>query len=252
MPYAVIHGGKKLHGSLPVQSNKNSAMAILFASHMIKGKTKLVDVPDIDDVDQVLRLITSIGARVDQSARRTVIIDASGPLYLNRIDHKVAKSIRTSLLLWGALAKREKKYTIPKSGGCHLGERSVRPHWYALEKFGVTVASSSSKYIVNNQPLKAANIVMYESGDTTTENAVMAGVLAPGVTTIKMASANYQVQDLCYFLNAAGARISGIGTTTLTIRGVKALHAPGEAYPIMPDPIAAMTLLAAGIFLLHE
>lgn len=246
MSHVIVHGGKKLHGSIAAQSNKNSAMAILFASLMIKGKTKLIDVPEIYDVEQVVRLLKSIGVGIERAADRSITVDASAPLRMNSIDRMVAKSIRTSLLLWGALAAREKSYVIPKSGGCHLGERTVRPHWYALEKFGVTVTSRASYYTTINSPLRAADIVMYESGDTTTENAIMAAVLAPGVSTIKMASANYQVQDLCYFLNSAGAKIKGVGSTTLIITGVKNLRSP-RSYAIMPDPIAAMTFIAAGI-----
>jgi UDP-N-acetylglucosamine 1-carboxyvinyltransferase len=142
---------------------------------------------------------------------------------------------------------REKSYKLYKSGGCRLGERTVRPHWYALQKLGVSVVSKDQYYEVERTgPLHAADIVMYESGDAATENAVMAAVLAPGTTTIKMASANYMVQDLCYFLIKAGASIKGVGTTTLTITGVKELRAVKQ-YPIMPDPIVAMTFLSAAI-----
>lgn len=127
-----------------------------------------------------------------------------------------------------------------------MGERTVRSHLYALESFGVNVVSKSKFYEVKNSALRPATIVMYESGDTPTENAIMAAVLAPGKSIIRMASANYMVQDLCYFLAQAGAKIDGIGTTTLTINGVKNLK-PVENYSIMPDPIVAMTFLSAAI-----
>lgn len=127
-----------------------------------------------------------------------------------------------------------------------MGERTVRPHLYALQNFGVAVSSKEKFYLVKNNGLRAGEIVMYESGDTPTENAIMAAVLAPGTTTIRMASANYMVQDLCHFLVAAGAKIKGIGTTTLVIEGVKSLKSK-VAYSIMPDPIAAMTFISAAI-----
>ncbi len=149
-------------------------------------------------------------------------------------------------MLLGALAGRVKKYKLYKSGGCKLGERTIRPHLYALEKIGVFAKSKEHFYEVENRNLKGVDIVMYESGDTATENAIMAAVLAKGKTTIKMASANYMVQDLCYFLVKAGAKIKGIGTTTLEITGVKKLKEIKD-YPIMPDPIVAMTYLAAAI-----
>jgi len=173
-------------------------------------------------------------------------IDASGKLDLTKIDKNASEKTRSSLMLLGALAGREKHYKIYKSGGCKLGARTVKPHIFALEKFGVKVESREGFYEVHNQALKSAYIVMYESGDTATENAIMAAVQAPGETTIKMASANYMVQDLCYFLNAAGAQIEGIGTTTLHIIGGRTFSGVAN-YSIMPDPIVAMTFVAAAI-----
>jgi UDP-N-acetylglucosamine 1-carboxyvinyltransferase len=246
MSYLIINGGRKLRGEIINQSAKNSAEALLCASVMIKGPVVLTDVPRIEGVKRILELLSSIGVKIKQSGT-TVHLDASADLNLAKMDQNAAEVTRTSLLLLGALAAREKKYKLYKSGGCHLGERTVRPHLYALQKLGVNVVSTDCHYEVeNSRPLRASHIVLYESGDTTTENAIMAAVLAPGVTTLKMASANYQVQDLCHFLNSVDAKISGIGTTTLTIIGVKKLRAPKE-YPVMPDPIVAMTFIAAAI-----
>lgn len=247
MAYLVINGGKKLQGKIATQTTKNSALSILCATLMIRGRTKIVDVPKIEDVDKILRLVASAGAVVERPDNHTVIIDTTDGLKVDNLDKESAEKTRASLLLLGALSAQVKSYKLYKSGGCHLGERTVRPHLYALEKLGVHVASEGAYFSVRNEkPLHASTIVMYESGDTTTENAVLAAVLASGTTTIKMASANYMVQDLCYFLVAAGAKISGIGTTTLTIEGVKALK-PVAEYALMPDPIVAMTLISAAI-----
>lgn len=247
MSYLIINGGKKLHGSVATQSTKNSAMSILFACLMVKGQCVLKDVPEIEDVDLAMKLLQSIGVSVKKRGRGVLAVNASKPLNLNKINASVSSRLRTSLLLWGALSGRVNKYRLPKSGGCHLGERTVRPHIFALQRLGVKICSGSKYYAVSNKwPLTASTIIMYESGDTSTENAVMAAVLASGTTIIKMASANYQVQDLCYFLNQAGAKINGIGTTTLTINGVSELK-PVAGYSIMPDPIVSMTLIAAAI-----
>jgi len=110
----------------------------------------------------------------------------------------------------------------------------------------VKIVSKENYYLVTNESLRSAEIVMYESGDTPTENAIMAAALAPGKTVIKMASSNYMVQDLCYFLIKAGAKIKGVGTTTLEINGVKSLKSVNN-YPIIPDPIVAMTYLSVGV-----
>jgi UDP-N-acetylglucosamine 1-carboxyvinyltransferase len=247
MSYLIINGGKKLHGSIENQSAKNSAVAILCACVMIKGKTTLVDMPQIEEVNRIIELLQSIGVKIKWLDKGRLEVDASEPLHIDKIDRNASAKTRASIFLWGALAGRVKEYKIPKSGGCHLGERTVRPHWYALEKFGVKVESQSGYYIVKNSNLKSAKVVMYESGDTTTENAVMAAVLSPGSKSIlKMASANYMVQDLCYFLIKAGAKIKGIGSTTLEIEGISKLK-PVKNYSIMPDPIVAMTFIAAGI-----
>ena len=246
MSYLVINGGKKLRGEISNQSSKNSAEALLCASVMVKGPVTLTDVPQIEGVKRILELLSSIGVKIKNSGTM-IHLDASADLNLHKIDQNAAEVTRASLLLLGALAAREKKYKLYKSGGCHLGERTVRPHLYALQKLGVNVVSQECYYEVENRhPLNASYIILYESGDTTTENAIMAAVLAPGTTTLKMASANYQVQDLCYFLSSAGADIRGIGGTTLTITGVKKLQAAKE-YPIMPDPIVAMTFISAAI-----
>lgn len=246
MSYLVINGGKKLNGEIINQSSKNSAEALLCACLMIKGPVTLTDVPQIEGVNRILELLSSIGVKIERSGT-TIHLDASADLTLDKMDQHAAEVTRTSLLLLGALAAREKKYSLYKSGGCHLGERTVRPHLYALQKLGVNVVSKDCYYEVkNSRPLHSAHVVLYESGDTTTENVIMAAVLAPGVTTLKMASANYQVQDLCYFLNSVGANIQGIGNTTLTITGVDKLQA-SEEYPIMPDPIVAMTFISVAI-----
>ncbi len=246
MPYLSIHGGKKLSGSITNQTAKNSALAIICASLMIKGKTTMVDLPEIEEVKRMLELLSSIGVVCTWQGNGKLTIDASRPLQMEKMDRVAAEKMRSSLFLFGALAAREKDYKLYKSGGCKLGARTIRPHLFALEKIGVQVESKEHFYQVNNSPLKSADIVMYESGDTSTENAIMAAVLATGVTTIKMASSNYMVQDLCYFLLKAGAKIKGVGTTTLIITGVKSLR-PVKNYPIIPDPIVAMTYLAVAI-----
>ena len=246
MSYLVVNGGKKLRGEITNQSAKNSAVAILCASVMVKGRVVLSDVPKIEEVNRILELLVSIGVEVKNLGPGKLSLDTSKKLNLDSIDKRASEITRSSLLLLGALASHQINYKLYKSGGCRLGERTVRPHLYALESFGVSVVSKQKFYEVKNSPLHAAEIVMYESGDTPTENAVMAAVLAPGKSIIRMASANYMAQDLCYFLRQAGAKIEGIGTTTLTVEGVKNLK-PVSNYSIMPDPIAAMTFLSAAI-----
>lgn len=242
----IIHGGKKLRGSISVGSAKNSAVAILCASLMVRGKVILRDVPHIEEVFRILEVLTSIGVKVEWVGKRALKIDATRDLCLENINRRACEMTRSSLLLLGALAAREKNYKIYKSGGCRLGARTVKPHLFALEKFGVEVASRLNYYEVKNRPLHSSDMVMYESGDTPTENAIMAAVLAPGKSVIKFASSNYMVQDLCHFLVKAGVKIEGIGSTTVKITGVKKLR-PVSDYHIMPDPIEAMSFFSLAI-----
>ncbi|MCB9798225.1 UDP-N-acetylglucosamine 1-carboxyvinyltransferase [Candidatus Nomurabacteria bacterium] len=245
MSQYIIEGGHKLKGSISVSAAKNSTMAILCASVMVRNVVHLKNVPDIQEVHRILELLQSIGVRWQWIASGELKIDSSKRLEMGKIDKAACRKTRTSLMLLGALAGHVKHYKLYKSGGCKLGERTVRPHLYALEKLGVHVQSKSAYYEVKNKSLVGREIVMYESGDTPTENAVMAAVLAKGKTVLKFASSNYMVQDLCHFLVSAGAKIEGIGTTTLTITGVKKLKAVN--FTIMPDPIIAMTWLSLGI-----
>jgi UDP-N-acetylglucosamine 1-carboxyvinyltransferase len=215
---------------------------------LIKGKVNLKDVPRIEEVERILEILRSIGVKTDWKGPHSLFLDTSEKLNLKNIDKKACEITRSSLLLLGALSKRETHYKIYKSGGCKLGARTVRPHTMALEKLGVTAESKAGFYDVkNNEKIQGAEIVMYESGDTPTENVIMASVMATGTTVIKFASANYMVQDLCYFLKKAGADIKGIGTTTLTIKGVRSLKSVTTPYPLMPDPIEAMTFISLAV-----
>jgi len=238
----VVEGGKKLSGTLKVNSAKNSAVSILCASLMVQGDVVLENVPKIQEVYRILEILASIGVKVKWENSR-LILDTKSKLEMENINRKACESVRSSLMLMGALAGRVKQYKLYKSGGCRLGQRTVKPHLFALQKFGVEVISKLKYYDIKNSNLRSANIVMYEQGDTPTENAIMAAILAPGKTIIKFASANYMVQDLCYFLNEAGAKISGIGTSVLQIEGVNKLQSV-HSYPIMPDPIEAMSFIA--------
>lgn len=242
----VIKGNQRLSGTIDVRAAKNSAVALLAASLMVRGRVRLSDIPRTVEIERMLEMFKSIGVAFAWEGKNVVLVDTATTLHLARIDKDFCEKSRASVLLFGALAAREKSYKVYKSGGCKLGDRSIRPHVYALNKFGIQIISTPRFYEVQNSPLHSAHVTMYEAGDTTTENTIMAAVLAQGVTTITFASANYMVQDLCYFLVKVGAKIRGIGTTTLTITGVKKLRSD-MTYPVMPDPIEAMAWIALGI-----
>lgn len=246
MPYYKIQGGQKLSGEIVVGSGKNSPIALLCATLLIEGKTVFKEMPKVEEVFRMIEILQSIGVKVTWGEKQTLEVDASGPIQMEKINKEVCKNTRVAILLLGALAARKKTFKLYKTGGCKLGARSIRPHTLVLEQFGIHVESKEEYYDVKNDALKAAYVVMYESGDTPTENAVMAAVLAKGTTTLKMASANYMVQDVCNFLVQAGAKISGIGTTTLIIEGVKKLK-PVNNYYMVPDPVDAMAWISLAV-----
>lgn len=246
MPYYKIEGGHRLSGEITVGSGKNSPVALLCATLLIEGKTIFREMPKVEEVFRVIEILESIGVKVTWGEKQTLEVDTSGPLHMEKINQKVCSNTRVSILLLGALAARKKTFKLYKTGGCKLGARSIRPHTLVLEQLGIHVESKDQYYDVKNESLRGAYIVMYESGDTPTENAVMAAVLAKGTTTLKMASANYMVQDVCNFLVQAGAKISGIGTTTLVIEGVKKLK-PVANYFMIPDPVDAMAWISLAV-----
>ncbi len=246
MEYFVINGGRKLSGCIEVNSSKNAAVALLAASLINKGVTTLLNVPQIEEVNRWLEVLESIGVGIVRKGH-TIVLTPPRKLKLGDINKKSAKKTRSVILLLGALLRRQKKFSLPQAGGCRLGARTVTPHLYALEKFGVSIDTKRDAYEVDASKLAAGGrVVLYESGDTVTENAIFAAAQMDGVTEIRFASANYMVQDVCFFLQKLGVKISGIGTTTLIIHGNSKID-KDVSYSISEDPIEAMLFLSLAI-----
>ncbi len=240
-----IHGGKKLRGSIEVNSSKNGAVGILCASLLNRAPTTLHRCPRIEEVYRLLEVLESIGVEVSWNGS-SVTLTPPKKFNLRRLNKEAAKRTRSIIMFIGPLVHHLKRFSLPQSGGCKLGSRTVRPHFFAMERLGVEIETTRDAYRVSHRGLAPAEIIMYESGDTATENAIMAAAGVDGETTIKYASANYMVQDLCFFLETLGVEIEGIGTTTLTIRGHKHISQPVE-YTISEDPTDAMFYLAASV-----
>lgn len=154
---------------------------------------------------------------------------------------------RSIIMLMGPLLHQHSNFDLPFAGGCNLGVRTVEPHLTGLAPFGLSVNASQDKYQVKvdaKSPNRA--ILLTERGDTVTENVIMAAALHPGTVTIRNASPNYMVQDLCFFLQKLGVEIEGIGTTTLRITGLESIDKNVEYHP-SEDPIEAMSFIAAGV-----
>lgn len=242
-----IEGVKELKGEISVKTSKNAAVALICASLINSGTTRLKSVARIEEVNRLIEVLTSIGVHVKWLPGNDLEIKPPAKLNLEGIDKEAAKKTRSVIMFVGSLMHAYSDFKLPYAGGCELGKRTVLPHIYGLQEFGCVITAKDGFYqISTKKTLPKRSVVLYESGDTTTENIIMAAAGFDGETVIKMASANYMVQDLCLYLKKLGVKIDGIGTTTLRIKGVKNIkknitYAPSE------DPVEAMTFIAAAI-----
>lgn len=242
-----VEGGFELRGEVTLKTSKNAAVALLCASLLNKGTTKLKNVARIEEVYRVIEVLQSIGVHVRWLPGNDLEIKPPDTLDLEKMNKEAARKTRTVIMFIGPLIHMIKDFKIPYAGGCQLGRRTVLPHLYALEEFGVDVFTRSGHYHVTANPrVPERPVVLYESGDTTTENALMAAAMVDGETIIKRASSNYMVQDVCFFLQRLGVKIEGVGTSTLRVQGVKEIkknitYAPAE------DPVEAMTFISAAV-----
>ena len=241
-----VHGGKRLLGSITVKTSKNAAVGLLCAALLNKGTTTLRRVPRIEEVNRIIEVLTSIGVKT-RWEKNDLVITPPARLKLETIDVEAAKRTRTIIMFLGPLLHQYKHFTIPFAGGCSLGTRTVEPHLVGLEPFGMNVAAQTDYYDITTVPkCPEKTIVLTERGDTVTENVLMAAALSPGTVTIRNASPNYMVQDVCFFLQALGVKVEGIGTTVLRVTGKKSIKKNIE-YFLSEDPIEAMSFVAAAV-----
>ncbi len=242
-----IEGGQELKGSIETNTSKNGAVGLLCASLLNRGRTTLRRMPRIEEVHRIIEVLESIGVSVVWQGS-DIIVTPPKKFALEKIDREAAAKTRSIIMFIGPLIHQLKNFSLPQSGGCKLGSRTVRPHFFALEHFGVDIKTTETDFVVTSSELKRKerDIVLYESGDTVTENALLAAALTPGVTTIKYASANYMVQEVCTFLEVCGVSIEGVGTTTMKVTGVEEINTDVE-YILSEDPTDSMFFLAAAI-----
>lgn len=237
-----IEGGQKLSGTIATNTSKNEAVAVLCASLLNSGKTILKNVPKIEEVYRILEVLSSIGVSVRWQGSDLELVNPK-KIDLDKIDTQAAEKTRSIIMFIGSLVHALPEFSLPQAGGCALGSRTVRPHLYALEKFGVDIVAKHDCYEVSSKNLKPAEVVLYEMGDTVTENALMAAAKIPGKTVIRLASANYMVEGLCLFLQELGVKIEGLGTNTLTVIGLKEINKTVTHF-LSEDPIESMLFLS--------
>lgn len=248
-----IKGGKKLTGSTVTNTSKNGAMGLLCSSLLNRQKTVLHGIPKIEEVHRILEVMTSIGVKTKWLDKNTLEIQPPNKFELDNIDVVAANKTRTILMFLAPLAHLIPEFKLPHSQGCKLGTRTITPHLYALQKLGIEIKVTDNYYEVdarklhsNKQKKQNYKIVMFEMGDTATENAIMAASKMNGTVEIKFAASNYMVQDVCFFLENLGVKIEGIGTSNLKIHGQPEIDQEIEHYN-SEDPIESMMWIASSI-----
>ena len=241
-----IDGGHELKGEMTLKTSKNAAVGLLCASLLNHGVTRFKAFPRIEEVYRIVEVLESIGVAVKWLPGNDLEIRRPAKLQLDNMDAEAARKTRSVLMMMGPLMHESKEFKIPYAGGCKLGTRTVAPHLYALEEFGVGIVATQGHYNVTARPKPAGRVVLYESGDTVTENTLFAAARTAEETIIQYATANYMVQDVCFFLQKLGVQIDGIGSTVLRIRGVPVIK-KNITYALSEDPIEAMFFTAAAV-----
>lgn len=243
MNYHVI-GGNKLSGTVQTNISKNATVALLAASLLNKGTTAIRKVPQIEEMKRLVEVMESIGVKLLWEGR-DLIITPPKKFDLSAINRVSAERTRSIAMFIPALAHHLGNFELPAPGGCDLGKRSLGAHVEALARLGIHIGPNAdgTAYRVQTQNVAPAEVIMYEASDTGVENVLMAAALIPGITTIKFASANYMVQDLCVFLESVGVKVEGMGTSTLIVHGVQEINQAATAIPT-EDPIESMFFIS--------
>lgn len=242
MSKLIIKGDKKIKGSIKISGNKNSVLPIFAASILTEKKCIIKNVPDIKDKDAMIDIMQDIGVNIKKISKNSYEIQAKN-INTTNLNPELTNKLRGCITLMGALTARFKNMTMPNPGGCIIGKRPLDAHLQVLKEFGCKVESkklnNNDVYKISNKNLRGVNIFLGEQSVTATENAMLMAVLAHGKSVIENAAAEPHVQDVANFLNKMGAKITGIGTNTITITGVKKLK--GTTHKLRSDYVEAIS-----------
>jgi len=241
-----VEGGHELSGEITLKASKNAAVGLLCASLLNHGVTKFNNFPRIEEVYRIIEVLESIGVQVKWTSGNNIEIRRPAKLKLENINAESARKTRSVLMMLGPLMHELKEFKIPYAGGCKLGTRSVTPHLYALEEFGVGIIATQGHYEITVDKKQAGRIVLYEAGDTVTENALMAAARTEGDTIIEFGTTNYMVQDVAFFLQKLGVRVEFGRGTSMKVTGVPYIK-KNITYTPTEDPIEAMFFTSAAI-----
>ena len=240
----MIRGGRRLFGEVTVSGAKNAAVAIIPAALLVDGVCRIENIPQISDVTLFFSILEELGAKVRVLNRHAIEIDCHA-IHSTRPSYDLARRIRASYYLLGALLGRFGQATVAMPGGCNFGVRPIDQHIKGFTTMGaeVSVEGGFIHTAAKNGRLTGAPVYLDVVSVGATMNNMRAAALADGVTTIENAAKEPHIVDLANFLNSMGADIKGAGTDSIKIRGVERLT--GGSYCIIPDQIEAGTYMAA-------
>ena len=247
MDKLLVTGPSVLSGSVQISSAKNATLPILAATLLCPYAVTFNGIPDLMDVSTILKLLQSMGVKVNQQGDE-IVIDAS-ELDNQHADYTLVKTMRASVLVLGPLLARYGKASVSLPGGCAIGARPVDIHLMGMEKLGAEIQIENGYIKASCKKLQGAHITLPFPSVGATENIMMAAVLAQGVTTIENAAMEPEIDDLADFLIAQGVKIEGAGTSRLIVHGtdIKNLKAPTAPYRVIGDRIEAATFIIAAI-----
>ncbi len=246
MDKIVIKGGNRLTGSVKVGGAKNSSLPILAATLLAPGVSTIKNVPNLRDIGTMLKILSSLGARIKQNDNGEVAVDTSR-VNKHIAPYELVSTMRASICVLGPLLARFGKADVSHPGGCVIGLRPIDLHIKGLRKLGARIAIEQGYVLAEAEELHGTDIFLggpFGSTVLGTANVMMAATLAKGITTIENAACEPEIVDLAEFLNKMGARIRGAGTHMVRIEGVRELK-PAE-HRIIPDRIEAGTYMIAG------
>ncbi|MES2769473.1 MAG: UDP-N-acetylglucosamine 1-carboxyvinyltransferase [Bdellovibrionota bacterium] len=242
MDKIVVKGLKQLNGEIHTGGAKNSALPLLFSTLLADGKHVFKNVPKLQDINSTQLLLEHLGAKVSWEGDN-FIVECKGEL-IKKAPYELVRKMRASILCLGPILARYGEAVVSLPGGCAIGTRPIDKHLDAMKTLGAEIEIQEGYVIARSKKLKGATIVFDGVTVGGTENALMAAVLADGVTTIENAAKEPEVDDLANYLVKMGAKIEGIGSSILKITGVEKLKA--AEHTVIPDRIEAGTLLIAG------
>jgi UDP-N-acetylglucosamine 1-carboxyvinyltransferase len=241
MDKIVIRGGERLIGDVGVSGSKNSTLPIFVSCLLNEGENVFSNVPDLRDVQTIIKVLRNLGVGVSQE-EGVYRINAT-EVSSDEAPYDLVKTMRASILVLGPLVARRKKATVSLPGGCAIGARPINLHLAGLEVMGAKIDLRHGYIEAKSDGLKGATISFDTVTVTGTENLMMAAALAKGRTVLQNAAMEPEVVDLANVLNKMGAKVTGAGTNVIEIEGVKSLHA--VEHRIIPDRIEAGTLMVA-------